>query len=106
MTLTWTIVAAVLSVRVALAVLVRCRMHHLVLMAGLAWFFWPQLTELRSHEAVRSVDPAAVLADLSTIAAEQPALDAEQCSDEEMVDCYSQLRGQYASQMARSLARL
>ena len=106
MTLTWTILAAALGVRLALVVLARCRTHHVLLLAGLAWFFWPQLTELKASESVRVMDPTAILADLSTIAAEQPALDAEQCSDEEMVDCYSQLRGQYASQMARSLARL
>lgn len=106
MTLTLTIVAAVLSVRLALAVLLRCRTHHLVLLVALAWFFWPALSTVPSHEAVRSIDPTAIVADLRSIADEQPALDADQCSDEEMADCYSRLRGQYANQMARSLARL
>lgn len=106
MSLTWTIVVAVLSLRVALLILARSRVHHLVILAGLAWFFWPQLIELRSHAVSRAMSPVATLSALSTIADESPVLDAEQCSDEEMTQCYSLLRGQYASQMARSLAQL
>ena len=106
MTLTWAVVITMLAVRLLWRVLARCRMHHRLILAGLVWFFWPELTALRAHERVQAVDPTAILADLRAIAAEPAVLDVAQCTDEEVARCYSQLRGQTADQLGRSLARL